>query len=699
MRVTWQLVVAFLLTTVSGNRIGESIYQDLDATYSCFKITNATHEFGCTADFSGNVGVLHVLNTTEDLQQLVTLQERQSLVVVLPRTLFTVPILEQLEVMTADTEKGDVRGVLLALPDDSWEPASVQFSEDDVCPNRDSGFYRPADHPEQYSYCNQKPWNPDGTGMFRRRWSFPIILLKNETEISDVYECHARYNAGQSGWPRCSAELNTFMTSAGNSEICWRRTQNQYINTKPATYCAPMGSINVFGTLSPPAEDGPVVMLAARADGGTMFDALAPAADSAVVGMVALLAVAKTLAQLPPVEKPKMNVMYMLFSGESFDYIGSDRFVYDMSKDKFPPLSVPAEDEEAGSVTRPPHLHLQDLQLYLELSQLAQGKELFLHSDPVSRAADAAVDQKVRDLIQSISSYSAPGRYNLSVAESAADTPLPPASLHSLLRANQSVPGVVLADHAAAYTNRHYHSVYDVAAAVGAVPPADELVDRLTRVTQVVASALYTAVSGQPAPEVTVDEDWLRGVVECYFVRADCSLFRSVMDELLMDKYRRDRWQQDRPIPTYVSVAGQETRHTYLMYLTQNLLTVSTGAEMANITTEDACKDKKNKVHVYRWLLRELENGTVEGYCTRSLVAYAPVKSPAFEIEDYDWTSGRHPSWAESQWDVFQLRLFLQPSLGHDLLHLLLGLAATLLAVLLVLVLEKRSHLVFTSPR
>ena len=39
------------LVTVSANRIWESIYQDLDATYSCFKIMNGTHEFGCRGEF------------------------------------------------------------------------------------------------------------------------------------------------------------------------------------------------------------------------------------------------------------------------------------------------------------------------------------------------------------------------------------------------------------------------------------------------------------------------------------------------------------------------------------------------------------------------------------------------------------------------------------------------------------------------
>ena len=71
----------------------------------------------------------------------------------------------------------------------------------------------------------------------------------------------------------------------------------------------------------------------------------------------------------------------------------------------------------------------------------------------------------------------------------------------------------------------------------------------------------------------------------------------------------------------------------------------------------------------------------------------------ALTCADYDWTSGAHPTWAESQWVDFELRMFLKPSLGHELTHLLLGLAVTLAAVGAVLMLERRAHLVFDAPR
>lgn len=700
------VLLLLLSNSVTTNRIWQSIYEDLDATYSCFKIMNGTHEFGCTADFSGNVGLLRLVNSSESLAALTSSGEQHSVVAVLPRQQFTVDTLQQLEEMTADPDQGDVKGVILMLPDEAWGPNEpFQYSEDDTCPNRWSSFYRSdPSSAAQFDYCLSKPWNPAGTGMFKRSWTFPIILLKNQTQIDNLLKCHQQYNAaGPAGdWPRCAAQLKTLMYGAGSTEVCWRRTQDQYINTKASVFCSPMGSTNVFGTWAPrggpapPAVAADTVLVAARTDGATMFDALAPGADSAAVAMVTLLAVARALAELPPPPQTRANVMFMLFSGESFDYIGSDRMVYDMAADKFPPSAVPADDEKAGSVRRPPPLKLADVQYYLELNQLARGS-LYMHSDPVSRGRTPAVDDKVKQLIAGLTKYGAV--YNVSLTESV-DTPLPPSSLHALLRGNDTVPGLVLTDHQQGYTNSFFHSVYDVKTTVtGGGEDWTELAERIARLTQVVTSAVYGVATEQQAPTVTVDTDWVEGLLECYMERANCSLFRDVMDVQMEDKKLTKLWQLDVPLPTYVSVASQGTMHSSLMRLTKNLLSRWTGVTLQNVTSADKCKDDADRVFAHRWLVRQFENGSRAGYCTRSLVAEALASSPAFEIPDYDWSSGEHPSWAESQWTGFQLRVFLKPSLGHELAHLLLGLAVTLVAIGAVLLVERRSHLLFDSPR
>ena len=60
----------------------------------------------CAADFSGNVGLLRLVNSSADLASLTKAGERQPLVVLLSRPQFSVSTLQQLEAMTADPEQG-----------------------------------------------------------------------------------------------------------------------------------------------------------------------------------------------------------------------------------------------------------------------------------------------------------------------------------------------------------------------------------------------------------------------------------------------------------------------------------------------------------------------------------------------------------------------------------------------------------------
>lgn len=59
------------------------------------------------------------------------------------------------------------------------------------------------------------------------------------------------------------------------------------------------------------------------------------------------------------------NIMFILFNGEAYDYIGSSRMVYDMLHDDFPNDIVKLKQSHVG--------------LYVELSQIHYDKEVFFH--------------------------------------------------------------------------------------------------------------------------------------------------------------------------------------------------------------------------------------------------------------------------------------------------------------------------------
>ena len=77
---------------------------------------------------------------------------------------------------------------------------------------------------------------------------------------------------------------------------------------------------------------------------------------------------------------------------EAFDYIGSERMLYDMSEGEFPHLLARESDrDEALHRIRPQHIGW-----YIELSQLGRSEDdaLWLHTDPISRQ-NATVDGQV----------------------------------------------------------------------------------------------------------------------------------------------------------------------------------------------------------------------------------------------------------------------------------------------------------------
>lgn len=60
-----------------------------------------------------------------------------------------------------------------------------------------------------------------------------------------------------------------------------------------------------------------------------------------LVSYATLIATAHLLSHLLPerVVSDNPNVLFVLFNGESYDYIGSQRFLYDMKRGSFPPRS------------------------------------------------------------------------------------------------------------------------------------------------------------------------------------------------------------------------------------------------------------------------------------------------------------------------------------------------------------------------
>lgn len=128
------------------------------------------------------------------------------------------------------------------------------------------------------------------------------------------------------------------------------------------------------------------------------------------------------------------NVVFSLLNGESMDYIGSSRLVYDLKEGNFRSLG--------GRL-----LKFDQISSVIELGQLGEGP-IYLHA---SNSQDSPL---VANLQKRLS------------AELLVNS-VPPASIQTFLKANSSLPAVVIANHGKAFVNKYYNSLLDDAEGLG----------------------------------------------------------------------------------------------------------------------------------------------------------------------------------------------------------------------------------------
>ncbi|KAG8319411.1 hypothetical protein J6590_092158 [Homalodisca vitripennis] len=68
------------------------------------------------------------------------------------------------------------------------------------------------------------------------------------------------------------------------------------------------------------------------------------------------------------------------------------------------------------------------------------------------------------------------------------------------------------------------------------------------------------------------------------------------------------------------------------------------------------------------------------GVCMETDITLTTAISPAFLIENYNWTSGEFSSWTESVWPEMSLRMFLKPAFNQELYTLISGVVVLFLS-------------------
>ncbi|NXB45608.1 NICA protein, partial [Leucopsar rothschildi] len=455
----------------------------------------------------------------------------------------------------------------------------------------------------------------------------------------------------------------------------------------PEIVCDPLLDYNIWSSLKPINASGKVdpeerlILAVTRVDSHSFFWNVAPGAEAAVGSFVSLLAAAQALQVAPGAQGLPKNVLFIFFQGETFDYIGSSRLVFDMEQEKFP-------------------LRLENIGAFLELGQvsLRNNSVLWMHTDPISRRNES-VDSQVQHLLAVLRASSSSG---ISLQEPEHSQPLPPSSFQRFLR-SRNIPGVVLSDHQVEFQNRYYQSIYDTAENIGmsypeGLSPEERLefvtdtAKALTEVGTLLARALFTLAGGTGSTEsIQADNKTVTRLLYGFLLNSNNSWFQSVI--------KPDQKGILGPFPQHYVAVSSPTNTTQLL---QAVLANLTGSRL-NLSREQ-CQDPgktpgmQPELFEYRWVqgARAGNSSARLPGCVRSGARLSPALSPAFELRR--WDSREFSTWTESRWKDIRARIFLVASRELELLTLSLGVLVLLLSLLCTFLINAKASLLFGIP-
>ncbi|XP_014210820.1 nicastrin [Copidosoma floridanum] len=629
---TWLLLFGFV-NFAAATRVKDMLYMPINGAAACFRKHNGTHQFGCSSSRSGNVGAIHFVENELDIQWLEKNSTAGPYMIVLSFDMFTLENLKRFAI------SNNVNGVLLTRNMSLDRPAS--YSPEDSCPNRYSG----------YKSCD-KPWNPYGSSILLEDWPFPMFYVQDQEMLKQIKACYLKYNYNnrdkQALRSLCALEMRAFMFAAVNSETCIRRGSVSSINFNTNILCSPLGDKSIHWPAGPMTDNvKDVIMVIARLDANALYENLVPGAGSTVTGLATLIATATYLHSLKP-SLQGTNVVFSLLNGEALDYIGSSRLVYDLVQGNFVAI---------GGKT----IKFNQISSVIELGQLGEGKIHF-------HASNFKNSSMLENLKKNLDAEILEGS-------------VPPASIQSFLRANSSMPVVVVANHNETFTNKYYNSLLDDADGLlySSEKPEKKLEKSLAKIAKSLGDELYRVITGrETSGNLTFVEDIMQELLPCYLESADCRMFHAAS--------RPGTYVPKRVLPMYVSVMKSENDVTTL---TGQLLALLTGEQLPELNI-DACVEKH-----FIWLAGFDSNR--DGVCVNYTANYSSAVSPAFIIDGYDMKSGIYSTWTESVWTALKMRMFLKPSAATERLSFILGSSITGVSFILVWFVTSRADVLFNT--
>ena len=166
-------------------------------------------------------------------------------------------------------------------------------------------------------------WNPNASGLRWEQLDFPIVFVANTTS-SDELIAKAEWNQHNNAHDRYNAQVGRLDPYVGPNTM--NVTQCYALNR-----CKPMGGYSIWSTLGA-ADNRTKVFAVTQLDAISMDMGHAVGANAGASGMIALMAAAAMFNRSMEAIQYKRQISFGFFDGESFNRMGSTRFVRDLAQ-------------------------------------------------------------------------------------------------------------------------------------------------------------------------------------------------------------------------------------------------------------------------------------------------------------------------------------------------------------------------------
>lgn len=368
------------------------------------------------------------------------------------------------------------------------------------------------------------------------------------------------------------------------------------------------------------------------------------------------------------------------------------------------------------------------LKVLIELGELMNigldsSNKLYIHSDPITYASNQNYRQVIDNLVSSLKTLSNDTIITTNSQPTQNDT-LPPSSLHSFLKGNLQIPGIVISDHDYEYKNKYYHSIYDTKSTnlnnlnwslsttseLDAINSSPLISLQIQKYTTYVAQLLYSRLTNntkQLNSTITTNLKLINNLLYCYVYNTTCLLFRSILTGQLYSSYDRllQAYNPEYKLSFYASVNNDTTSG---IYITIMMLRYLMREKLLDTANETECKlDSASVINTASLTQRQyynaiyLSNSTNYlnansiSLCIVSAVYLNSSMSPAFI--DYINTNGdvtmtsNYSAWVESQWESKQthMRIFIFPTKSIEIVTISIGLVVCITSAIVTFLINK----------